>query len=226
MLEIGSLEIQSRYMARIIPAGDGYYHVYNRGVLKQPIFLEEEDYFKFLHDLQRFNAIKIGSREIGSRKPLVSILAWCLMPNHFHLFLQQRQEEGVSLFMHRLGVGFTMFMNKKYKRSGHLFQSKYQAKLISGDAQFFHISRYVHLNPLDLIEPEWEEHGVREPRKAEKFIEEYCWSSYADWLGNERFPSIIDELAVRDIRAGTGDYRKFVRDWISRDPISGADVIG
>ena len=218
-------------MARIPLVNGEHYHVYNRGVLQQPIFREQKDYLRFVHCLYWFNDVlrdRISvNREIGSRKSggsLVAILAWCLMPNHFHLFLRQTCEGGISLFIQRLEIGFTMYMNKKYKRSGYLFQGKYQAKLIEHDAHFLHISRYIHLNPLDLVEPGWGERGIEDRHKAERLLDEYRWSSYQDWLGQEHFSPIIDGKAVREMALGIGDYRTFVRDWISRDPISGHGV--
>lgn len=209
-------------MARIPPVTGQYWHIYNRGILKQPIFLDTDDYLRFLRDVQRFNVAKIGSREIGSRgsKALVAILAWCLMPNHFHLFVYQLQDGGASLFMQRLGIGFTMYMNRKYGRSGHLFESKYKTKHVENDAHFLHLSRYIHLNPLILSDSDWESDGVKDVFHAHESLIGYRWSSYADWLGKGRFPQLLDTDRVRELARATGDYGKFVRDWISRDPIS------
>ena len=87
---------------------DCFYHIYNRGVLKQPIFFEEKDYVRFIHDLYEFNdtrhAPRFGCPTSEDRVPIVSILAWGLMPNHFHIFLQQKREGGISLFSKNLAA--------------------------------------------------------------------------------------------------------------------------
>lgn len=103
-------------------ATDGFYHVYNRGVLKNAIFLDKYDYGRFVDSLRDFN----DSRRVDPRRrtrrqdpssepriPFVSILAWCLMPNHFHLLLKQRIDDGIPRFMHKLGDGYTKYINKE-----------------------------------------------------------------------------------------------------------------
>lgn len=202
---------------------DCYYHVFNRGVLKQPIFFEKSDYLRFLHDLYEFNNVfpaphdkrgEIQSRRV--REPLVSILAWCLMPNHFHLFLKQKVENGVSLFMQKLGIGYTTYINKKYDRSGHLFQGRFKTKMIDSDAYLFHISRYIHCNPLDLFDPDWE-HGLDATKRqdAQKFLSAYPWSSYKNWIGDSPFSSVIDMNEVTSFTQDV-DYSAFLFEHLYR----------
>src|SRR3989344_2900195 len=113
-------------------AGDKIYHIYNRGVEKRKIFLNDKDYFRFIHNLFEFNdenpvintdyyfdsfmTKQNSSNKKRVRKLLVDILAFVLMPNHFHLLLRQRKENGIVRFMQKLGTGYAMYFNKKKDR--------------------------------------------------------------------------------------------------------------
>ena len=149
------------------------YHTLNRGVDKRKIFLDKQDYFRFVHDLFEFNdenlvnttfyrfrqSNDIARRKIERkpRKMLVNVLAFCLMPNHYHLLLTPKVEKGVSKFMKKLNMGYAKYFNAKYERSGALFQGRYKSVLIKDEAHFIHLPYYIHLNPLDLIAPKWRE---------------------------------------------------------------------
>ena len=207
---------------------DCFYHIYNRGVLKQPIFFEEKDYIRFVHDLYEFNdthnAPRFECSASNDRVPLVSILAWALMPNHFHLFLQQRIEGGVSLFLKKLGGGYTMYVNEKYKRSGHVFQGRYKAKPVENDAYFLHLSRYIHLNPTELLDPNANSDELTEKsNKTQQFLMQYRWSSYLDWIGTKNFPSVLDSRLVEQMRQISGrEYYDFVSEWLEN--VKSSDV--
>jgi putative transposase len=146
------------------------YHILNRGVEQRNIFLDDKDYLRFIHDLYEFNdeapaeniyyksisleSYEVKPRKIRERKSIVEILAFCLMPNHYHLLLKQKKDNGISKFMQKLGTGYTMSFNKKYKRKGTLFQNTYKAILIDKQNHFYNLPYYIHLNPLDLKFPE------------------------------------------------------------------------
>jgi len=139
--------------------GGEYYHVFNRGVDKRNIFESTDDlsYFfsriidlnyadipgKFRISRSRKNGISVNESESGK---LVSIVAYCLLPNHFHLVLKQEVDGGISKFMQKLGTSHTMYFNQKYKRSGSLFQGKFKANMISGEFGLPVLSVYVNLN--------------------------------------------------------------------------------
>ena len=126
----------------------GIYHVYNRGVNKQPIFFQDDDFNLFLGLLDRYvlgNLFDFNT-QTKSYQGRVSLLAFCLLENHIHLLVQQKDEKALTEFMHSLMTSFTMRMNNKYKRVGHLFQGIYKARLITTDADLINISRYIHLN--------------------------------------------------------------------------------
>ena len=226
-------------MRKFIFTNDQFYHVFNRGANKQAIFLEDIDYVRFVHDLYEMNDASSardfrvvgqinGGKASGisgglaspfskSRQPIVQILAWCLMPNHFHLMLRQKVEDGISQFMLKLGTAYTMYFNKKYERTGHIFQGKFKAVLVHHEGQFLHLSRYIHLNPVDLIESGWKEEGIKDWGKTHEFLENYRWSSYPDWIGKKNFPSIIDKSSMEDVHKDVEDYKKFIAIWLAKD---------
>jgi len=134
-----------------------FYHIYNCGVDKRSVFLETEDFERFLQSIREFNSQRpIGSlfensfrdkTKLGNRvAKLVDIVGYCLNPNHFHLILKQRLDGGVSEFMHRLGSGYTQYFNIKHKRSGSLFQGKFKAIHVDSNEYLLHLSAYVNLN--------------------------------------------------------------------------------
>jgi len=117
-----------------------YYHVLNRGVDKREVFLDSNDMARFFQSMDEFNNINpIGSifensfkklslgNPVSKREKLVNFICYCLNPNHYHFLLEQLVDNGVEKFMHRLGVGYTKYFNKKYDRVGALFQGNYKA---------------------------------------------------------------------------------------------------
>lgn len=189
----------------------GIYHIYNRGVDKRTVFLDEKDYFRFVHDLFEFNDRNpvenartrinkntvVGLRYIEKtrkkRDLLVSILAFTLMPNHFHLFIKTKGERDMVEFMRKLGGGYTRYFNEKYKRTGVLFEGKYKCVRVADDQHLLHLPYYIHANPLNLEFPQWKEKSLGEnTEKAINYLEKYRWSSFLDYTGNKNFPSLTD----------------------------------
>jgi putative transposase len=203
--------IYYRYMLRKVPLTTGeVYHVFNRGAHKQKIFLEERDYRRFQLNLHVANHTEpIVIREIlesqkykepfsgfRSDKSLVDILAYSLMPNHFHLILRQKTDGGISRFMRKTGVGYSMYYNVKYSHSGVLFQGRFQSRHIDNEAYFRWIFSYVHLNPIDLLIPSWEKARIA-PEKIKGFINTYVHSSFLDLSGETRPEGAI--LSTEDL---------------------------
>ncbi|MFA7192469.1 MAG: transposase, partial [Candidatus Paceibacterota bacterium] len=140
------------------------YHIYNRGVDKRDIFMDDEDRVRFIHDLYEFNSTnpapnlndylkrgKVNNLEVGlpeiQRKPrelLVEILAFCMMDNHFHLMIRPVSENGITEFMRKIGTGYTNYFNKKYERNGALFQGKFKSVHIEKDAHLMYLPIYIH----------------------------------------------------------------------------------
>ncbi len=220
-------------MRRIQFVNDYFYHIYNRGTEKRNILLNEVDYFRFIHDLYEFNNVKATlnlARDIvrgstsnnisNNKKPrelLVEIIAFCLMPNHFHLILRQLKEKGITKFMQKLGTGYTMYFNQKNKRTGALFQGRFKAILVDKDNYFLPLVNYVHLNPVELIEPNWKEEGIRDRKKVNEFLEDYRWSSYPDYVGIKNFPSVINKEFFTSYFKNEENYKNFVNQWLTKD---------
>lgn len=130
---------------------DSYYHVYARGGSRAPIFLEEQDYVFFVSLFARYLGGKPVAKPTTGYYPnyssVVSLAAYCLMGNHFHLLIHQKEQGGMSAFMHALMSSYSRYFNIKYKRTGSLFENRYKSSLITADSYLMHISRYIHLNP-------------------------------------------------------------------------------
>ncbi len=214
---------------KIVFSNEETYHVYNRGINKMDIFLVEEDYMRFavlmllcnstasvdmraiieqygpLHKGRSFVEI-LENEASEDDERLVDILAYSLMPNHFHFVLRQRKEGGITLFMSKLVTGYAMYFNKKYDRVGPLLSGRFQAKHIDSDQYLTHIFSYVHLNPLDLFHPSCADDLEKKRNIFIDFLREYKWSSFVDYYVTERvetnliFKDIIDESSnPRDI---------------------------
>jgi putative transposase len=130
-----------------------YYHVYNRGNNRERIFFERENYLFFLRRLRRYVV------------PIVDVVAYCLMPTHYHLLVLLREAD-LSHRMQLLSISYTKAMNRRYDRVGLLFQGTFRAKHVSVNDYLVHLSRYIHLNPVmsGLVErpEEWEFSSYRE----------------------------------------------------------------
>jgi putative transposase len=192
----------------------GFYHVYNRGVDKKKIFRNKQDYIVFIRYLKEYllpskhpDLIKLHE-SCPRRKPVncyqdITLLAYCLMPNHFHLFLKQKSEKGLQDFMRALNTSYVLYFNHKYNRIGPLFQGRYKAVLIDNEAYYLHISRYIHNNPRDLSAK------VRP-------LQNYSFSSYPDYLGLRNTNWLDTKIILssfKNKRRGANSYEEFVDDF-------------
>ncbi|MFZ1323686.1 MAG: transposase [Candidatus Saccharimonadales bacterium] len=174
----------------------GYYHVYNRGAGKQPIFLDDYDKEYYLHLIARYLDPKVNDFDgSGAEYPKfdsdVELLAYCLMRNHIHLlFYIKHEPSALPLLIKSLTVSYTMYFNLKYTRPGTLFQGKYRAARITRDDYLQHISRYIHLNPRNYAR--------------------YQYSSYRSYTGGA-VPRWLHPERILQIFKGY-DYRNFVDD--------------
>ncbi len=131
-----------------------FYHIYNRGVEKRTIFLDEDDFKRFIKSMNEFNATRpVGSLYENSfiknripRSPLANIICYCLNANHYHFILEQRANGGISEFIKRLSGGYTGYFNIKYRRNGVLFQGKFKSAHINSNEYLLHASAYINLN--------------------------------------------------------------------------------
>jgi putative transposase len=148
----------SRNIVRVdIP--ESYYHVYFRGGNSTRIFRDATDFEKMLQLFSRYLSLEEIKNSAGVSFPNYSnrleLAAFCLMPTHVHLLVYQRQQGTMTEFMRSLLTSYSMYFNKKYKRSGPLFASRYKASLISDDSYLEHITRYIHLGPSQWREYEY-----------------------------------------------------------------------
>lgn len=180
-------------------APHSYYHVYNRGLDKQDIFRDTQDYRFFLKLLGKYldSSYTRTPREIPrpSLASSIELVAFCLMPNHLHILLYQLDDEkALEKLFRSVMTGYVMYFNQKYKRFGPLFQGRYKASLIDSDAYLYHISRYIHLNPLDI----------------EKSYEDYPYSSYSLYKLPKQ-PTFIKTSRVLNLF--DGDYTTYVKSY-------------
>ena len=147
------------------------------------------------------------------------------MPNHFHLYLisprpglgeeKEESEQLISLFIRKLCVGYSGYFNKKYDRTGSLFEGKFKAVHIIDDIQAKYLFSYIHLNPIKLIDPTWKEEGIKDVNKALSFLNEYKWSSYLDYIGVKRKENIIlNREHFPDYFSGGSNFNKEILEWL------------
>ncbi len=175
-------------------APNEWYHCYSRGIDKRTIFESPSDHERFMQLLYLTNTtsalhrsnIKEWQTEVIVDLPrtntLVSLGAYCLMPNHFHLLIHEDNEGGISKFMQKLGTAYTMYFNLKYERSGGLLTRPFRARHISNDEYFQHVVNYIHMNPIELFEPEWTKGKTQHIHMVEKTLRNYRYSSLPDHL--------------------------------------------
>lgn len=216
------------------------YHVYNRGVDRRTIFKNNQDYSRFILGLYYYNRIKPGpsiwtnikdrpqkvflplvsnpavsdtAGLVDSREPLVEILAFCLMSNHYHLILREITDNGITFFMQKMG-GYSRYFNKQNKRSGALFEGRYKDVHVKTDKQLLILFNYVHTNPVEIIEPGWKTTGVQDELEALRQQATYPWTSYYDYVDKPKFPLVTDRDFYLDLLGGSDGCRQSVEDWI------------
>ena len=187
-----------------------YYHIYNRGVDKRDVFLDNYDFIRFIRSLRDFNN-NLGDsqrdyiRRMSTNKksdfgypksdfcPLVEFIDYCLNPNHYHFILKQLVEGGITLFMRKLGTGYTNYFNTRYHRSGSLFQGTFKSIHIKSNKYLLWLSGYVNGNS-----------EIHKIAKAEK----YSWCSYTDYLGR-RNGTLCNKSIILDQFKNIKEYKEF-----------------
>ncbi len=175
---------------------DSYYHVYGRGHSRNPIFHNQDDYAVFLNLFKRYLSNSPVKDKQGREYPWfhneIELLAFCMMPNHFHALIYQKQQQSMTLLFKSIITAYGMYYNKKYKKSGSVLQSRFKASLINNDNYLMHISRYIHLNPKEY--KTW----------AFSSLPFYLGKQKAEWLKSDEILGLFDEY---------NDYKSFVEDY-------------
>lgn len=200
-----------------------YYHLYNRGNSKQEIFLDREDYEHFVRLLYLCNSLRnITSRDISKNiydfdreETLVYIGVYCLMPNHFHLLIKEKSGNGISKFMQKVSTAYVMYFNKKYTRTGGLFEGKFKSQHIGIDKYMKYLFSYIHLNPIKLIEPKWKEKGIKNIQGAMVFLNKYQYSSYLDYINGDRVRlKLLDKKEFPGYFLNKSSIESEIFDWL------------
>lgn len=195
-----------------------YYHVCNRSNNETSIFFDKKDYARFLFSILSYQApvpfYNIGrqtsyfvkhsmfnissdilKKVAASRKVVLNLFA--IMPNHFHLLVQEKSKKGISLYLQRIQNGYAKYFNTKYKKRGHLFQGAFRAIPVETDEQLLYLSAYIHRNPREL--KEW--------RNKEM---EYPWSSYQDFVKHNRWEELLKPNIILEHFPNSSAYFNFV----------------
>jgi putative transposase len=217
------------------------YHIVVRAIDENVIFKDIDDHYRVIFSIYEFNNAKPVvikecrkararikkefqkiAKEVTARDPisgdsrdkLVEVLAFCVMPNHLHLLVKQLKDNGVTIFMKKFGIGYGGYFNRKYHRKGYVFQNRFVAVHIKNEDQLKVVFVYIHTNSISLIEPKWKEIGIKDPEKVIKYVENYKWSSYPDYIGRKNFPSVTDRNLILRIVGGEKGCKEFVEAWI------------
>ncbi|MDD4803978.1 MAG: transposase [Candidatus Pacebacteria bacterium] len=216
---------------KIVFSINEFYHLYNRGIEKRIIFLDKTDYERFLlllkvanntksfnlRDLKEQNSLGLTSEDMDNT--LVDIGSYCLMPNHFHILLKEKVEGGISKFMSKLTTGYSMYFNKRYERKGSLFQGVFQAQHANSDNYLKYLFSYIHLNPIKLIQFDWKENGIDNIDGAKKYLDDYIYSSFPDYVGVKRKENNILNMKVfPEYFESVEDFKNNIFDWLEFNP--------
>ncbi len=193
-----------------------YYHLYVRGVAKQKIFLDKRDHIRIIFLLLYFqssiqirnisryvtNFMKYGTFKLTDNKKgellknrRVELVLFTIMPNHIHLTVRELTEGGIPQYMKKVLGGYAKYFNAKYKKSGHVFQGAYNAVHIASNEQLVYVSAYIHRNPREIKEWENKEHL-------------YPWSSFQDYIGENRWGELLKRDIVLEQFKNPLEYKK------------------
>jgi len=180
-------------------------HIYNRGNNREKIFHDEQDYKAFLFRIglaleidaeilqkENLTSVPYSRIRINGNKNLFKLHAFCLIPNHFHLLIEQCGDVSISKLISQICTSYSMYTNKKHKRVGHVFQDCFKAVLIENSSQLMWVSSYIHTNAV-------KDGLVKHPK-------DYKWSSYNDFAFDRNLP-----IVTKDLILGTfGDKKNFM----------------
>ena len=162
----------------------GYYHIYNRGARRESIFRERDNYLFVLRQMKHY-----------ARELRIAVIAYCLMPNHYHLLVRQDGEQAAGLLPQRVFNSYSKAYNTRYELTGTLFEGRYQALCVNTDAHLTHLCRYIHANPV--------KHGFTQR------ADEWEFTNFAEWVG-ARTGTLVDHIFVAGYFPAASAYRAFL----------------
>lgn len=209
----------------------GFYHIYNRGVEKRKIFKDSKDYGVFLSYVKECLQKPKGRQNLnsGNLKSAVSkksslnnrktknyfnkmeLLCYCLMPNHFHLLIKQENKDVMESFMRSLATRYSMYFNRRYGRVGKLFQGHYKAVLINDENYLLHLSRYIHLNPL--------EYSTNIENTYTSYLD-YLGKRKSKWVNTRLILSFFKKSKVKEFKK-INTYKNFVEKYVDNYDLLG-----
>ena len=172
-----------------------YYHIYNRGINKQRIFFSTENYLYCLRLIKKYST-KYG----------ISVIAYCLMPNHYHLVLRQDNYTSISKFVNVIFSAYVQGINRSLQRRGPLFESRFKNVHIDKDEYVLHLCRYIHLNPVKA--------------KLTKKPDHWAFSNYLEWI-NQRDGQLKDADFISKYFSSPQEYREFVMEYQLEEDLKG-----
>lgn len=199
---------------KIVFANGEYYHLFNRGVEKRPVFTNRREFLRAMElvNFYRFEKpplryskyLALGEEQklnflVSLTKKTVEMIAFCLMGNHFHFLVKQVKDNGISKFMANFMNSYTKHFNTKYQRVGPLFSGAFKAVHVDSDDQLIHLSRYIHLNPVTGFRVKVEE------------LKNYQWSSYPSYVGDSDI-NFVDKEPIMNFFKKPVKYEEFVLD--------------
>ena len=207
-----------------------YYHLYNRGVDKRIIFNNSYDYNRFLLLLYLCNSnepVDLGNLlrnegrsfsdvlSMDKGENIVAVASYVLMPNHFHILVKEIIEGGISKFMEKILTGYSMYFNKKNRRTGSLFEGRFKATHVNKNEYLKYMFSYIHLNPIKLIDSNWKTDGIKNETTIEKHLRDYNYSSYLDYIGVTRLQNkLIDRRYFPKYFSSSKSFKDFIKDWL------------
>jgi putative transposase len=205
-------------------APDEFYHIYNRGNSRQTIYRTKDDYNRFAallylaNGTQSFDFRDIGTDSIfeyerGDQQ--VAIGAYCLMPNHFHILATPLVEEGVTTFMRKLTVGYSMYFNKKHHRTGSLFEGRFKSEHVDSDNYLKYLFSYIHLNPVKLLQSDWQQQGITNLTEIFSYLNNYRYSSYVDSAMSRPESNILNRAPFPEYFFTKQAYDAEMKDWLT-----------
>lgn len=195
-----------------------FYHLYNRGTEKRMIFMDKQDYFHFLFLMYVCNTTKnIELRTVNDNfdrgETIVDVGAYCLMPNHFHILVHEKIDSGISKYMLKLMTSYSMYFNKKYKRTGKLYEGVFKSTHASSDNYLKYLYSYIHLNPAKLLDKNWKKNKAKNITNLLKYVFDYQYSSLEEYK-NSKF-KIINPVSFPTYFKKPNDHKRELFEWLS-----------